>query len=93
MLADRRSLDFETRNGTKLKARKTNENKGVRRREIVMADGGLKMAEMAESYVHDVLHRRVLGWIVEVEDPAIMDPRIPGYLTALDLAEEQDYLP
>eukprot|EP00123_Amoebidium_parasiticum_P009986 comp19824_c1_seq1/m.23846 comp19824_c1_seq1/g.23846 ORF comp19824_c1_seq1/g.23846 comp19824_c1_seq1/m.23846 type:complete len:348 (-) comp19824_c1_seq1:472-1515(-) len=91
--ADRRSLDFENDKGIHMKSRKTNENKGVRRWEIVKSEGGDKVAEMAESYVHDVLNRKVLGWNVEVLDTELLDPRIPGYMTAFDLAEEQDYIP
>eukprot|EP00928_Gymnodinium_smaydae_P008808 TRINITY_DN13240_c0_g1_i1.p1 TRINITY_DN13240_c0_g1~~TRINITY_DN13240_c0_g1_i1.p1 ORF type:complete len:323 (-),score=36.81 TRINITY_DN13240_c0_g1_i1:225-1193(-) len=94
--AERRSMDFVwSPTSSKFKSRKTVEVRGQQEWIVQEALGGGKVAEIKESVVHDMWGRMFRGWTVTLFPGTrdILDPSVPGYLAAFDLAEAEDNLP
>jgi len=87
-----RALDFVDKNGIKYKSRKTNLAPGNQRWHVLEAKTGDKAATIEESTVKDMFDRRFSGWTVTSWSDEL-DPIIPGFLSAFDLAEAQDPIP
>lgn len=94
--AERRSFDFRWHpTDVVFKSRKTVEVHGQQEWVIEEASGRGRAALIQESIVHDMWSRQFRGWTVSVLPGKleILDPIVPGFFAAFDLAEHEDRIP